>query len=1469
MFSCQNPRSKENKNLRNSLHEFRRTLTSLAQVLVNLIALDLRRAAETNKHDLFVECRRKDFMKARTVQSLISSLVFISVSILISPPTAKADTVIDPLDWVLYDYSPPASYYEFPERTFIAQKPGIDAYFRVGSDSAPVIGPDGISFTLGVEKTFSLSAFHALAVDSSTREDLPISVTLQGNFSTIHCSGSDGLFSQSGGLIRAQGIFVCTNDTPPPPAVGTPVTLKMTNYTILSSFPTPTPTPTPPPTPTPDPTLSQPTDVESPSGGSATDPAQNTCPATESGSIIHVDNRSLGEKVDVVGAPFSLYYFSDRMRSGTGSSNTIHIPLVPSTPNGLLAVVLNVQYGNRTFNQIFPPVPGFSYDFVWDGKDEFGNPASGPLPAYIAVVYLLSDGTAPYALSIVNLGGSGTPGAETGLGGWTPSNHHRLDVASKTIHYGYGISWPVEPIAYNNGILVSSSDGSEAYLFDLNGRHLETRNALTNALVMSFQYDQSGLLVSETDAFGNKTLINHNGSIPTSIVSPYGQVTQLSVDQNGYLSRIANPAGNVYQMSYSANGLLQTFTKPNGHTSQMTYDAQGKLVKDLGAAGDSSTFSESVVNGIKTIQKLTSMNRETLYTSSSDGTNSSRSTRLPNGEVTNAVQSPNASQSTTSQNLVVQSTHVDDERFGSMAPLTASVQSSIANTSFSSRSESTQSVSIKNGDVLEVNQLVRSVTVDSDPRQTYQTKYDGSTRTGMVITPEGKTTKVIYNQLGQIASTQAGQLTQSTYSYDSRGRLVSILQGSRKSLISYNAQGNISTIQNPLNLKTSIQYDPAGRVTQETRPDGKSVKYSYDTAGNLVSLTPANNFVHQFSVNLADDLSGYLPPKVGSVSTGSTFYSYNPDRQMTRVTQPDGSSVNYDYDMISGQLLSVAGSKGSISLNYDSNTKQLSHLQTNDDVGTGFEYVGPLKTKEMTSSAAGSHSLNFEYANNMKLSSLSLNSRAGLERAIDLRYDRDQRPVQIGDERFVFDSQSGLLKSSSIGVISQNLNYNSFGEQTVDTYKVGSKQIYSAEMVRNALGQITQRTEVVNGKKVRFNYTYDNLSRLTSMKTNGLPVLSYSYDVNGNRVSASALFGLIKIKEKYDEQDRLISMGDVTYSYDAMGNRIKKSIPLTKKKSNDTLYSYNSFGQLKSVTLPNGKQIEYLIDGLGRRIGKKVNGKLVQGFIYQSQAKIAAETDGSGKVVKRFIYGVRPNVPDYMITKDGTFRLITDQVGTLRMIVDTSNGKIVDESVSTAFGEINLDCKRFLTPFGFAGGLYDRDTGLVHFGARDYDPQVGRWISKDPIRFAGGDTNLFGYTLNDPVNRIDPSGLYSCTYSISTHSMKCTPNNMDNPTYSSDTFVSGNNGGKNNPDATDIPFVGPIPVGDYEVGPQNPGTTRRNLTPLDGTDTQGRDGFQTHGCGNPDTCSEGCIAATTNTNRQLLNYLFGLEEGNNVIHVVP
>jgi RHS repeat-associated protein len=94
----------------------------------------------------------------------------------------------------------------------------------------------------------------------------------------------------------------------------------------------------------------------------------------------------------------------------------------------------------------------------------------------------------------------------------------------------------------------------------------------------------------------------------------------------------------------------------------------------------------------------------------------------------------------------------------------------------------------------------------------------------------------------------------------------------------------------------------------------------------------------------------------------------------------------------------------------------------------------------------------------------------------------------------------------------------------------------------------------------------------------------------------------------------------------------------------------------------------------------------------------------------------------------------------VRLVVDTASGEVVQRIDYGAFGEVVADSNPGFQPFGFAGGLYDTDTALVRFGARDYDASVGRWLSKDPIRFSAGHSNLYHYVNNDPINLTDPTG---------------------------------------------------------------------------------------------------------------------------------
>jgi RHS repeat-associated protein len=123
------------------------------------------------------------------------------------------------------------------------------------------------------------------------------------------------------------------------------------------------------------------------------------------------------------------------------------------------------------------------------------------------------------------------------------------------------------------------------------------------------------------------------------------------------------------------------------------------------------------------------------------------------------------------------------------------------------------------------------------------------------------------------------------------------------------------------------------------------------------------------------------------------------------------------------------------------------------------------------------------------------------------------------------------------------------------------------------------------------------------------------------------------------------------------------------------------------------------------------------------------------------VYGTAINVPDYMERGGVRYRFITDHLGSVRLVVNAVSGAVAQRIDYDAWGKVVADSNPGFQPFGFGGGLYDALTGLVRFGARDYDADTGRWTAKDAQLFGGRDTNLYAYVGNDPINGLDPTGL--------------------------------------------------------------------------------------------------------------------------------
>jgi RHS repeat-associated protein len=601
-------------------------------------------------------------------------------------------------------------------------------------------------------------------------------------------------------------------------------------------------------------------------------------------------------------------------------------------------------------------------------------------------------------------------------------------------------------------------------------------------------------------------------------------------------------------------------------------------------------------------------------------------------------------------------------------------------------------------------------------------------RTRTTTTPASRQHTETLDTQGRLSSLAVPGLDTVQLSYDTRGRISQVTQGTRTWTLAYDTAGRLSSVTDPLSRTTSYTYDAAHRLTQQTLPDMRVVQFAYDGNDNLTGITPPGRPQHAFAFTAADQLQSYTPP-APSMGTWNTQYTYNTDRQVTQISRPDGNNITIAYDT-AGRRSTMTIPGGSLTYAYDATKGTLNTITAPDGGTVQYAYDGKLVT-DVSWTGATTGSIHWNYDNNFRVTSESINGG----NSASFTYDSEGLLTGAGAMTLSRSSQHGLLTGTTLGVVSDTLTWSAFAELSSYQATVSGTTQFSASYTRDAGGRITSKTETVLGTSNTYEYTYDTAGRLTQVKKDGTVVSTYTYDSNSNRLSYTPQGGSAT-NGTYDNQDRLTQYGSKTYSYTANGELSQKV-----DGSQTTTYSYDVLGNLKTVTLPSGTSITYIIDGRNRRVGKKVNGTQVQGFLYADQLRVVAELDGSNALVSRFVYGEKTNVPEYMVKSGTTYRIISDPLGSVRLVINTATGAVAQRMEYDEYGNVTTDTSPGFQPFGFAGGIYDRDTKLVRFGARDYDPEVGRWTAKDPIRFEGDDTNLYGYVLMDPVNLTDPSGL--------------------------------------------------------------------------------------------------------------------------------
>jgi len=704
-----------------------------------------------------------------------------------------------------------------------------------------------------------------------------------------------------------------------------------------------------------------------------------------------------------------------------------------------------------------------------------------------------------------------------------------------------------------------------------------------------------------------------------------------------------------------------------------------------------------------------------------------RSVTLASGQSGSALKSASGTvTSTLPDGRVLTWTPAPDPRFGMLAPFAKAETVTTPGGLTLSLSRSRSATLLDPFDPMSFAVIEETTTVNG---KTFLDVFTASTRMLTRTTPAGRQVTTTLDAQGRVIQVALPGVHPVQLAYDAHGRLQALSQSARAVTRAYGADGYLASLTDPIGRVEGFVVDPVGRTLEAIRPDGGSVLYGHDAAGNMLSVTPPGQPSHLFEYTAMDQQASYDPPSPASGATTPTTWSHDLDRKLEAVVLPGGITLTHARDA-AGRLIEVSFPGGSVTRSYSTTTGKLVSLTGPAGVSLGFTYDGHLMT-DVTWSGAVSGTLHRVYNDDLRVVAESMNGGNTLA----LGYDLDGLLTSAGPLTLGRDAQNGRVTELSVGGVEEALTYDAFGQMESRTVSVGGSALMAVSYVRDALGRIVEKTETVTSETHTEGYVYDLSGRLSDVYRDGLLAAHYEHDENGNRITKMTPTAVLN--GTVDAQDRLLSHGALTFTYEPHGALQSRTDTTTGKT---TLYTYDPLGNLRQATLPNGTIIDYVVDGLGRRVGKKVSGVLVRGWLYRDALQPAAELDAGGNVIAHFVYGERVNVPEVMIKGGTIYRLVTDHLGSVRLVVDVATGAVAQRIDYDESGRVLLDTSPGLQPFGFAGGLYDPDIGLVRFGARDYDAETGRWTAKDPLLFEGGDTNLYAYALGDPVNKLDPTG---------------------------------------------------------------------------------------------------------------------------------
>lgn len=684
----------------------------------------------------------------------------------------------------------------------------------------------------------------------------------------------------------------------------------------------------------------------------------------------------------------------------------------------------------------------------------------------------------------------------------------------------------------------------------------------------------------------------------------------------------------------------------------------------------------------------------------------------------------------------------------------------------------------------------RPINVTTADGGTWTFGYDDKGNVIKRTNPEGAVTKMEYRK-GMVGSVTDPYGVMTTLSYDGDGNLTEAADSrGNVSRYRYDRLGRCLQVINPKGAEQLRKYDPVGRVVEVEDFDGNHIFLTYDGIDNLVEYQDSLQQVEY-------RYEGMWKLTSRRDSRGVVAFRYDGEERLRKVINERRQCYEFDLDGI-GNVVSEVGFDGW----RRTYKRDIAGRVVSEKLPSGtereYEYDAASRVTRVSYVTTDEPDQTYQYGISGRLTE----AVRGKSR-VEFAYNTLGLPVmETADGEIItraYDKTGQILSLQS--TLGANLEYerNEYGELTgfkADDGNGDNGGVWHSEHRYDTLGFEVER--MLPGGVVR-SFAYDNIGRLVDARTRkdaqtrhmrryrwGVAdrLLStedskkgttrYGYTPNGQLEFAEYPDGTQQWRKSdslgnlYPDPDCTIRRflkggameqdGKWHYEYDKDGNLTERYIGSGKwfdGKKEHWRYYWNADGSLSKVIRPDGEEVEFTYDALGRRLSKTF-GTIVTRWLWNGNVPLHQwkmqrtysrryerwETDEKHYARTLWLFDEESFVPVAMIKEGKSYSILTDHLGTPTEAYDADGNEVWSRVLDMDGNVIEEIRNKGMIPFLFQGQYFDSETGLAYNRFRYYDPQISSYISQDPITIYGG-LRLYGYVKN-PNSWTDALGLKGC-----------------------------------------------------------------------------------------------------------------------------